>query len=62
MVDQLPEEWDAPGRWRFRCPVGHAHIHPTESRQSAYCTACNESYDAEAIRDLSEERRADGMV
>lgn len=52
MVEQLPEEWEPPGRWRYRCPAGHAHIHPSESRESAYCTACNESYDAEQIRDL----------
>lgn len=58
MVDQLPEEWSTPGRWRFRCPAGHAHIHPAESRESAYCTACNESYPAEAIRDVS----ADGAT
>lgn len=62
MVERLPEEWSAPGRWRFRCPAGHAHIHPTEGRRSAYCTPCNESYDADAIRDLAEEDGAEATA
>lgn len=57
MVERLPKEWSTPDRWRFRCPVGHAHIHPTENRESAYCTACNESYRAGVIRDVSAEKR-----
>jgi len=53
MVERLPDEWAAPERWRFRCPAGHVQIHPADSRESAYCTQCNRSYDAELIRDLS---------
>lgn len=57
MVEQLPDEWTAPERWRFRCPRGHAHIHPSDDRESAYCTPCNESYRAGLIRNLREDSR-----
>lgn len=56
MQGTLPDEWSQPQRWRYRCPVGHAHIHPTDGGESAYCTPCNRSYPVEQIRDLTTER------
>mgnify|MGYP000016932707 CR=1 FL=1 len=55
MQGKLPEDWSRPQRWRYRCPLGHAHIHPSDSRESAYCTPCNRSYSVEEIRDLTTE-------
>ncbi len=57
MEGKLPENWSKPQRWRFRCPLGHAHIHPSGDRESAYCTPCNESYPVEQLQDLSGQDR-----
>lgn len=55
MQGQLPEDWTLPQKWRFRCPVGHAHIHLNDSHDAAYCTPCDRSYDVEQLRDLMNE-------
>lgn len=57
MEGELPEDWSEPQKWRYRCPEGHAHIHPSDSRQSAYCTVCNQSFSVEELRDLTTEHR-----
>jgi hypothetical protein len=57
MQGTLPEDWSEPQKWRYRCPVGHAHILPSDSRESAYCPTCNESYCVEQLRDLTTETR-----
>lgn len=55
MQGKLPEEWEEPQKWRFRCPVGHSTIRPTPSREGAWCYSCNESYGVEQLRDLTTE-------
>lgn len=55
MQGTLSDNWEAPRRWRYRCPNGHAQITPTSWRESAYCQSCNQSYGVEQIQDLATE-------